>query len=139
MTIIPFRSATLPPGELAAVLAAVPAALPAAEARVVESKGATMLDPATLALFVGAGATALTGLVAAVATVWAARIAARAATASAAAAARPDERPRTLVIVVETAQTTVRVAIDPADPRAAVVAAPLPAALSEVVAVRLEV
>ena len=66
-------------------------------------------------------------------------IAARAATANAAAAARPDERPRTLVIVVETAQTTVRVIIDPADPRAAVVAAPLPAALSEVVAVRLEV
>lgn len=125
-TIIPFRSATLPPGELAAVLAEVTAALPAGQARLVESKGTTMLDPATLALFLGAGATALAGLLSAVATVWAARLAAR----------RADERPRTLIIVVETAQTTVRLAVDVADP-AAVVAAPLPA-LSDVVAVRLE-
>ena len=128
-TLIPFRSTTLPPGELAAVLAEVPAALPEAQASVVESKGTTMFDPATLALFVGAGATAVAGLLSAVATVWAARIAAR-------AAATP---PQTLVIVVETTQTTVRVAINPADPPAAVLAAPLPAALSDVVAVRLEV
>lgn len=127
-TIIPFRSTTLPPGELAAVLAEVPAALPEAQASVVESKGTTMFDPATLALFVGAGATAVAGLLSAVATVWAARIAARAAAP-----------PPTLVIVVETTQTTVRVAINPADPPAAVLAAPLPADLSDVVAVRLEV
>ena len=132
-TIIPFRSATLPPGELAAVLAEATAALPAGEARLVESKGTTMFDPATLALFVGAGATTLVGILSAVATVWAARIAARSA-----AARRPEERPRTLVIVVETAQTTVRVALDPANPTAAVVAASLPAR-SDVIAVRLEV
>ena len=132
-TIIPFRSATLPPGELAAVLAEAAAALPAGEARLVESKGTTMFDPATLALFVGAGATTLVGILSAVATVWAARIAARSA-----AARRPEERPRTLVIVVETAQTTVRVALDPANPTAAVVAASLPAR-SDVIAVRLEV
>ena len=132
-TIIPFRSATLPPGELAALLEGVAAALPAGEARLVESKGTTMFDPATLALFVGAGATTLVGILSAVATVWAARIAARSA-----AARRPDERPRTLVIVVETAQTTVRVALDPANPTAAVVAASLPAR-SDVIAVRLEV
>ena len=127
-TLIPFRSTTLPPGELAAVLAEVPAALPEAQASVVESKGTTMFDPATLALFVGAGATAVAGLLSAVATVWSARIAARAAAP-----------PPTLVIVVETTQTTVRVAINPADPPAAVLAAPLPADLSDVVAVRLEV
>ena len=132
-TIIPFRSATLPPGELAALLEGVAAALPAGEARLVESKGTTMFDPATLALFVGAGATTLVGILSAVATVWAARIAARSA-----AARRPEERPRTLVIVVETAQTTVRVALDPANPTAAVVAASLPAR-SDVIAVRLEV
>ena len=132
-TIIPFRSATLPPGELAAVLAEATAALPAGEARLVESKGTTMFDPATLALFVGAGATTLVGILSAVATVWAARINARSA-----AARRPEERPRTLVIVVETAQTTVRVALDPANPTAAVVAASLPAR-SDVIAVRLEV
>ena len=132
-TIIPFRSATLPPGELAAVLAEATAALPAGEARLVESKGTTMFDPATLALFVGAGATTLVGILSAVATVWAARIAARSA-----AARRPEERPRTLVIVVETAQTTVRGALDPANPTAAVVAASLPAR-SDVIAVRLEV
>ena len=132
-TIIPFRSATLPPGELAAVLAEATAALPAGEARLVESKGTTMFDPATLALFVGAGATTLVGILSAVATVWAARIAARSA-----AARRPEERPRTLVIVVETAQTTVRMAPDLANPTAAVVAASLPAR-SDVIAVRLEV
>ena len=74
MTIIPFRSATLPPGELAAVLAAVPAALPAAEARVVESKGTTMLDPAKLALFIGAGGNAVDGRLAGVGPVRAARL-----------------------------------------------------------------
>ena len=132
-TIIPFRSATLPPGELAAVLAATTAALPAGEARLVESKGTTMLDPATLAVLIGAGATTLVGLLSAVATVWAARIAAHSADAR-----RPAERPQTLIIVVETAQTTVRRAIDPANPAAAVVAAPLPAG-PDVVAVRLEV
>ena len=132
-TIIPFRSATLPPGELAALLEGVAAALPAGEARLVESKGTTMFDPATLALFVGAGATTLVGILSAVATVWAARIAARSA-----AARRPEERPRTLVIVVETAQTTVRMAPDLANPTAAVVAASLPAR-SDVIAVRLEV
>ena len=76
-TIIPFRSATLPPGELAALLEGVAAALPAGEARLVESKGTTMFDPVTLALFVGAGATTLVGILSAVATVWAARLAGR--------------------------------------------------------------
>lgn len=128
-TIIPFRSSTLPPGELAALLGEASATLPAAEARVVESKE-MMLDAATAALFVGAAATTLAGLLSAVATVWAARIAARKPAGAAA--------PRVLVIVVETSHTTVRVAVDPTDPTGSVAAAPLPASLDEVTVVRVE-
>jgi hypothetical protein len=129
-TIIPIRSSTLPPGELAAVLEELPAALPEAEARVVEGKSGTMLDPATLALFVGAAATTVAGLITAIATIWAARIAAQKPAGRAAS--------QLIVIVVETNHTAVRVAVDPADPAGSVAAAPLPAFLSEVTGVRLE-
>jgi hypothetical protein len=131
-TLIPFRSSSLPPGELAAVLSGASAALP--EAQLVESKGATLTDPATLALFVGAAATTVAGIVGAIATVWAARIAARKPEAPAAA-------PQVFVIVVETNHTTVRVVVDPANPAAAVAgdgAAALPASPAEVTGVRLE-
>ena len=125
--VIPIRSNTLPAAELAVLLDDVAAALP--EARVVSSKGATMMDPATLALFLGAGATAAAGLVTAIATVAAAHIAARKPAAAAA--------PPVIVIVIETNTATYRLSVDPAEPAAAA-AAPLPTALSEIVALRVE-
>ena len=132
-TIIPFRSATLPPGELAALLEGVAAALPAGEAR--RPDGSHRRQDADQRRGPRADEQGQRGRVEhrRAFALHQARIAARSA-----AARRPDERPLTLVIVVETAQTTVRVALDPANPTAAVVAASLPAR-SDVIAVRLEV
>ena len=130
-TIIPFRSTTLPAAEVSAILDGLPAALPGVAVEGGKGAPVTMTDPATLALFVTAGATIVAGLVQAIATVWAARIAAR-------QSAQPAAPPAVYVIVVETNHTTVRVAVDPADPTAAVAATPLPTALSDVTGIRLE-